>query len=406
MVPQDDPTRAAARRTPATRRAAGHRPQRPRWAALVALLAALAALGCGNAKTASTGQPTPTPDTTAPADDTLAVAEDTSAGDDDTAPSGAEDATAAADTSAPTGPCPAYVAPVQVGALDDDRLDELSGLVASRNHDDVLWSHNDSGEKHARLFALDGTGALRLVLRLGSLKPVDTEDVAIGPCAGAQGATPAGCLLLGDVGDNNHERAEAQAYRVAEPASIPAPGSGAELHLDDAAVDILRWTYPARPELKRKARAEAEHPDIEAMVVLADGRIVLLDKRDDGVTNLFRVQPSTTPTVAEAIGTLGLADGALVSGPSLRVTAADLSDDGTQLLVRCYFRAYQVDVAGLLTGDAASAIEALPNRPKHKLVTGFDVQGEAMAWARQGGYWHASEGASAPVFFVGCAPAN
>ena len=376
------------------------------------------ALGCGSPK-ASKG------DTGSSLDPTTA---ETEAGviDDDTAPqadppdsldsdssessesSDSNDDASVVDVGAAAhGPCPAYAAPVQAGSLDDPRMDELSGLVASRQHDDVLWGHNDSGEKHARMFALDGTGALRMVLRLGDIVPTDTEDIAVGPCAtatkGRGAAAKAACLYLGDVGDNGHVRTEAQAYRIAEPTTVPQAGSNAELKADEAAVEVLRWTYPARPDLKRKARAASERPDVEAMVVLADGRIVLLDKRDDGVTNLFRVQPSQTPTVAEALGTLVLADGALMSGPSLRVTAADLSDDGSQLLVRCYFRAYQIDVGGLLLGDATAAPPALPQLARTKLTTGFDVQGESIAWARQGGFWHGSEGASAPVFFVGCA---
>ena len=385
-----------------------------RWFLLACALGAV--WGCGGQTQPASASPAAPADTVPTSTDSSAQAADSGgvadAAETDTNEAGgpldeegAQDSDDdAAETETPLeGPCPAYVTPIQVGALGDPRLDELSGLVASRQHDDVLWAHNDSGEKHARFFALDGTGALRMVLRLGNLVPTDTEDIAIGPCSSTGGGGPAACLYLGDVGDNDHIRPEVQAYRVAEPADVAAAGSDSELKVDESTVEILRWTYPPRPELKGKARAASERPDVEAMVALADGRIVLLDKRDDGVTELFRVQPSTTPSVAERIGTVALADGALVSGPSLRVTAADLSDDGSQLLVRCYFRAYQIDVADLLLADAATASAALPDRPRLKLTTGFDVQGEAATWARQGGFWHASEGESAPVFFVGCA---
>src|SRR4051812_35821289 len=38
-------------------------------------------------------------------------------------------------------------APVEAGAIGNDKLVELSGLVASPSHKGVLWAHNDSGDK-------------------------------------------------------------------------------------------------------------------------------------------------------------------------------------------------------------------------------------------------------------------
>jgi hypothetical protein len=48
-------------------------------------------------------------------------------------------------------------APQQVGTVTHSELPEVSGVVASRTHPDVLWVHNDSGDR-ARVFAVNRSG--------------------------------------------------------------------------------------------------------------------------------------------------------------------------------------------------------------------------------------------------------
>src|SRR5438477_556362 len=51
---------------------------------------------------------------------------------------------------------PPYVAH-KICDLPDERIDESSGLAASRKYPGCLWTHNDSGDS-ARLFLLDAQG--------------------------------------------------------------------------------------------------------------------------------------------------------------------------------------------------------------------------------------------------------
>ena len=67
--------------------------------------------------------------------------------------------------------------PTQIGQLQSPELEELSGLAASRQHADVLWAHNDSGDT-ARIFAIDLTGALRATVDVDVAKAIDWEDIA------------------------------------------------------------------------------------------------------------------------------------------------------------------------------------------------------------------------------------
>ena len=50
--------------------------------------------------------------------------------------------------------CPVFAPPETVATVADDRLDEISGIIASRRNPHVWWVHNDSGDT-ARIFASD-----------------------------------------------------------------------------------------------------------------------------------------------------------------------------------------------------------------------------------------------------------
>jgi hypothetical protein len=107
--------------------------------------------------------------------------------------------------------CPgAYTSPVVIGKLDLARLDEASGLAASRVHSGVYYSHNDRGNR-PELFVLSQAGTTLGIFALTSAPTVDVEDVALGPC-------PTGsCLYLADTGNNRRDRSEFALYRIAEP---------------------------------------------------------------------------------------------------------------------------------------------------------------------------------------------
>ena len=75
-----------------------------------------------------------------------------------------------------------------IGRVNDRRIKEASGLVASRKNKGVLWTHNDSGDR-ARVFAIsteDGHVLHELSVRGAGAR--DWEDLALSPsgklCAG------------------------------------------------------------------------------------------------------------------------------------------------------------------------------------------------------------------------------
>jgi len=46
---------------------------------------------------------------------------------------------------------------LDLGLINNDSLNEASGLAASRRNPNILWTHNDSGDEN-RVFAIDANG--------------------------------------------------------------------------------------------------------------------------------------------------------------------------------------------------------------------------------------------------------
>ena len=118
-------------------------------------------------------------------------------------------------------------------AVASTELVEASGVVASRDHAGVLWSHNDSGG-NAELFALGLDGSDLGRLELAGAQAVDWEDIALLP--GADGSPD--LLFAADIGDNfgRGTRTEpVRVYRVAEPA---APGTSVTATAPATAFDL------------------------------------------------------------------------------------------------------------------------------------------------------------------------
>lgn len=94
--------------------------------------------------------------------------------------------------------------------LDCDEVTESSGLARSRLEDDLLWTHNDSGDV-PRLFAFDSQGSWRATVRLAKAKALDWEDMCSFDRDGKH------YLAVADSGDNRRQRKSVVIYGVEEP---------------------------------------------------------------------------------------------------------------------------------------------------------------------------------------------
>ena len=275
------------------------------------------------------------------------------------------DSADSADSAVGGGPCAAYGAAVATGTVADPTLDELSGLAASRLNPGVLWTHEDSGGA-PELYALDPTGQRVATLTLDGVTNTDWEDLAVAECAAGW------CLHVGDIGTLGTDRDTFAVLTVPEPLL-----SGASTLT--ATPEVRTFRYPEGPE------------DAEALAVDAEGRPLVMTKRTDATTQLYRLDDGADVLTPLATLATGPSDEDLAA----RVTAADLWLDPPRLLVRTYFHLYEVDL---------TAPEA-PGDPV-ELAAAVEFQGEAVAWAPDGGFWQVSEWQSPTLWHTPCAEAT
>jgi len=262
----------------------------------------------------------------------------------------------AAGCSAPTPPF-AQIA----GLIVSPRLDEVSGLAASRRHEGVLWAIDDGGNP-AELYAIGKRGGLRATFRVAGVANTDWEDLAAFELAGHH------YLLIADTGDNGGLRRSLQLHVVEEPKD-----------LRDGMV-APAWSIAFRwPDGPR---------DCEAVAVdAARGEILLVSKRRRP-PELYSLplRPGRGLQVARKLGRF-----AGVPGPSRdelrhdarearihhQVTAADLSPDGRTLAVLTYRDVLFWRRLG--NEDWARAV----TRPPVAHPLPWLPQAEALAWAPQ-----------------------
>jgi hypothetical protein len=236
-------------------------------------------------------------------------------------------------------------------AVDDPRLDELSGMVV---HDGGLWAMSDGG-RSVQVHRIDRSNCNVIDTRTADVDPYDAEDLAVGPDGG---------LWVADLGDNDRRR-DTVAVVV-----LPERGD-ARLH---------RLTYPDGPH------------DAEALLVDAHGRPLVITKEVGRPAGLYRTADPPEgdgPTQLLLVGELALPASDTLGGPvggigTRLVTGAALSADGTVAAVRTYTDAWLFPVSG---GDLVAALNQTPVR----VPLPDEPQGEAIAFEPDGTLLSGSE---------------
>jgi hypothetical protein len=199
--------------------------------------------------------------------------------------------------------------------LQSEAIAESSGLVASRTHEGVFWTHNDSGDE-PRIFAINRRGEVLAEVAVLGAQHQDWEDIAI---------DDAGHLFLGDIGNNGNQRLDLTVYRVPEP----------DPHSDAQSVQVDR-TLPFRYADQVVGRSPPNF-DAEALIWHAGALYLFTKHRADTQSRLYRLEDRAglDDQVLQPLGTLEL--GAPGMDPDLaQVTAADVSVDGRRIAVLTY----------------------------------------------------------------------
>jgi hypothetical protein len=187
--------------------------------------------------------------------------------------------------------CPAYGSPKDAGSISIDGLNEVSGVVVSRQYP-VMWIHEDSGNPEV-IHAITADGRKKTTVKVLDATNKDWEDIALAD----------GRIWLGDIGDNGKKRAGGiQVYRFTEPSPTATK----------ATAKVLFLRYEDGPHNAEAMFVDHRH----------HGLFIVTKERSGGVGYVYRADIE------------GIADGSsrtlrrVGKVPLDNVTAADLGPEG------------------------------------------------------------------------------
>ena len=194
---------------------------------------------------------------------------------------------------------------MELGRIKVKPLREVSGIAASRRHEDVLWMHNDGEAKH--VFAVKTSGKVAAQVKIPEAVE-DVEDMAIGP--GPEEGVE--YVYLGDIGDNDGNRREVRVIRFAEPSLDHERG---QPKVRDA--EVIRLRYP-----------DGSH-DAEALLVdSTTGDLIIVTKE----AGRARAYVAHAASLSDQVSHVTLEE--LAALDAEQVSAGDISSDGRWVLLR------------------------------------------------------------------------
>lgn len=264
-------------------------------------------------------------------------------------------ATVASTGVAVAAPATSAPAPKKRCTVVDERLREMSGLVATKSGYIVV---NDSSlqESRKRVFYLDTKCRIsKEPVRYSGAGPFDTEDLAVSP----DGKT----LWIADIGDN--------------------PGK-------DRRPRIAVWTMPIgggkAPVLHRLSYPEGKPHDAEALLVGADNSPLVITKVPSGKAGIYAPTGKlrtgdTEPVPMKKVGEIALpetsTDNPMNIFGRVAITGAARSPDGSKVVLRTYADAFEYDVNG---DDVVAALTT----GKPRVTPLADPFGEAISYTPDG----------------------
>ncbi len=228
------------------------------------------------------------------------------------------------------------------------KLEEASGITASLANPGMLWVHNDSGNK-AELYLIDSTGTIKMTCSLAGIRNRDWEDIAMGNGPGADSL--AHYVYLADIGDNLGQYPLKMIYRFKEPVF-----DSSEKTVTD--IDTLFIRLDDGP---RDTEAFMVDPIHHAMY--------LLSKREDSV-HFYKIDyPFVSDTLTARFR---------VKLPFTMITAAEISPDGSEVVIKDYENIYYWKRKGF------GPISKLLQTPPQKVSYVPEAQGEAICFSLDG----------------------
>jgi hypothetical protein len=270
-------------------------------------------------------------------------------------------------TAASATPVPSGQQVTELFRFQDPAVVESSGVASSTRRNDVVYTHNDSGDR-PRFFAVDRQGCTIATYTLRDAEAVDWEDMAA-----ARDRSGRGRLWFGDIGDNFSTRSDGvTVYRVDEPKPPPKRGTTGEACAPAPAERPLGAT---RFDLRC---ADGPHDAETLLVQPGTQRVFVVTKDLSGANAVLYAAPrklrSGAVQVLERVADVTLTPGTPDPGV---ITGGDSSPDGKRLVLRTYTEAFEWRIPD---GDLRAALAETPTR----IALPETPQGEAIAYTRRG----------------------
>ena len=278
---------------------------------------------------------------------------------------------------APLAPCAGAQPGRAVGRLENEEIDEASGLTASRRDPELFWVHNDSGDG-PRLFAITSSGEQIAELSVVGAEAEDWEDIAAGPVLEGSATS----LFIGDIGDNFKFRPSVQIYVLPEP-EVDRLAAPSELLASAHRLDV---SYPEGP---RDAETLLVDPLTGALYIIEKAHYLRPTARV-GVYRIPALEVLSDSVVAQRVAEIPL-------GP---VTAGNVLADGRGIALRNYHQArfFERDPVLPLFQAFAQAGCELP-------LADIEQQGEAFGFSRDGkSYLTVAEGEERQIYRYAFSP--
>ena len=244
----------------------------------------------------------------------------------------------------------------KVKGVASKKIEEASGLAASRTNPGYLWTINDSGNP-AEIYLLDDKAKIVMTCRLVNVINRDWEEIFIGP--GPDESTP--YIYVADIGDNEAKYSHKMLYRFKEPVFSNA-------NQEIVKIDTIAFT------LSDQVR------DAETMLFDSlSNSFFILSKREQKIKLYELKYPFINDTlVAEEKSEL----------PYNNIVAADLCPEGDEFLMKDYDHVYY------WKREAGESFKEMLLRKPIMLNYDPEPQGESIVWQTDdAGFYTLSEAA-------------
>jgi hypothetical protein len=197
---------------------------------------------------------------------------------------------------------------ISVGTLENKEIEEASGMAFSRDHNGLIYTHNDSGGGR-RVYVIDSLGKGMGVFKLKGVWNRDWEDISVGP-----GPDPKlNYVYVGEIGDNQLKYTNIFIYRFPEPEQF--------LEAMEVEPEILKLSYPDGAK------------DAETLMVDPISKDIFILTKRDSLNILYK-------TTQEAFESKEAVLEKVMELPFTMSVAGDISVDGKEILIKNYFTVY------------------------------------------------------------------